>query len=166
MSFFVVFFVVSSALYAELAVSQRGPSAWTASPFSPFSLPLAVRSPYLNTWLAQGNDPPGLSSEWGSYWSNSSVVSVCLFWKFLSVSITVSQMFVYMILLQVMGWFVAIVVDDQAYELVGHAAGVSRLNGSVTQKSVSFSPTNTTFNMQTGPMDITLTFLSPIEVLV
>lgn len=67
---------------------------------------------------------------------------------------------------QVTGWFIAIVVDGQAYELAGTALGVTALNGSVTQKSVSFSPTNTSFNMQTGPMDVTLTFLSPIEVLV
>lgn len=57
-------------------------------------------------------------------------------------------------------------IDGQAYELVGIAGGVNGLNGSVTQKSVSFSPTNTSFLMQTGPMDVTLTFLSPIEVVV
>ncbi|EJC98576.1 uncharacterized protein FOMMEDRAFT_170841 [Fomitiporia mediterranea MF3/22] len=37
--------------------TQSGPSNWTASPFNPPALPLAVRSPYLNVWLAQGNDP-------------------------------------------------------------------------------------------------------------
>ena len=68
--------------------------------------------------------------------------------------------------LQITGWFVAIVIDGQAYELAGTAGGVNGLNGSVTQKSVSFSPTNTSFIMQTGPMDVTLTFLSPIEVFV
>lgn len=59
-------------------------------------------------------------------------------------------------------------VDGQAYELVGDAsaADVNGLNGPVTQKSVSFSPTNTSFSIQTGPMDVILTFLSPIEVFI
>lgn len=56
-------------------------------------------------------------------------------------------------------------VDGQAYQLVGQADGVPALNGSVVQKLTSFTPTSTTFNMQTGPMDVNLTFLSPVEVL-
>lgn len=55
-------------------------------------------------------------------------------------------------------------VDGQAYELAGDASGVPALNGTVTQKLVSFSSTSTTFVMQTGPMNVNLTFLSPIEV--
>lgn len=34
-------------------VAQNGPSGWTASPFSAPGLPLAVRSPYLNSWFPQ-----------------------------------------------------------------------------------------------------------------
>ena len=46
----------------------------------------------------------------------------------------------------------------------GGQTGVVATNGTVVQKSISFSPTNTSFLMQLGPMDITLTFLNPIEV--
>lgn len=55
-------------------------------------------------------------------------------------------------------------VDGQAYQLVGDESGVPALNGSVTQKSVFFTPTTTAFHLQTGPMDVNLTFLSPVEV--
>lgn len=65
------FFVVQAALYARLAVSQQGPAAWTVSPFNPFDLPLAVRNPYLNTWLPQGSDPLSLGNSWANYWSNA-----------------------------------------------------------------------------------------------
>ncbi|EJC98580.1 DUF1793-domain-containing protein [Fomitiporia mediterranea MF3/22] len=45
-------------LLALRVQTQSGPSNWTASPFNPPALPLAVRSPYFNVWLAQGNNPP------------------------------------------------------------------------------------------------------------
>lgn len=63
------------------------------------------------------------------------------------------------------GWFVSIVVDDQAYQLAGQEEAVPALNGLVTQNLVSFTPTSTTFSMQAGSMDVNLTFLSPVEVL-
>lgn len=56
--------MLSALLWAELvaiaSVAQVS-SQWTATPFNPPSLPLAVRSPYLNTWLTQGLNPPALS---------------------------------------------------------------------------------------------------------
>lgn len=71
------FFVALCALYAKLIAAQEGPTAWTASPFSPFDLPLAVRNPYLNTWLPQGNNPARVGASWANYWSN--VVSTHIF---------------------------------------------------------------------------------------
>ena len=58
----------------------------------------------------------------------------------------------------------AITIDGQAYELGGDAGGVSTINGTVTQNSVTFTPTSTIFSMVTGPMNVNLTYLSPIEV--
>lgn len=51
------------------AASQQTPTEWTVTPFNPFRLPLAVRNPYLNTWLAQGNNPPKLGEGWARFWS-------------------------------------------------------------------------------------------------
>lgn len=43
------------ALFLFIAVAAS--VSWTATPFNPASFPLAVRSPYLSAWLAQG---PGM----------------------------------------------------------------------------------------------------------
>lgn len=42
----------------------------TVAPFDPFRLPMAVRNPYLNTWLAQGNNSPQLGDKWVSFWND------------------------------------------------------------------------------------------------
>lgn len=57
-------------LLAGLALAQKGPTEWSATPFNPPSLPLAVRNPYLNTWLAQGNNPVALTETWPEFWSS------------------------------------------------------------------------------------------------
>lgn len=71
--------VLLGALYIDFASAQQGPTLWTTTPFNPSRLPLAVRNPYLNTWLAQGNDPPALNGIWPRFWSN--IASVPLFWS-------------------------------------------------------------------------------------
>ncbi|KAF7428113.1 hypothetical protein PC9H_007332 [Pleurotus ostreatus] len=45
-------------ILVDVISAQTGPTRWTASPFNSPALPLAVRSPYLNVWLPQGNNPP------------------------------------------------------------------------------------------------------------
>lgn len=50
----------------SLVEAQIGPTSWTALPFPAPSLPLAVRSPYMNTWLPQGNDPLALNDAYAT----------------------------------------------------------------------------------------------------
>lgn len=65
-------------LYIKLTLAQHGPTAWTTKPFNPFRLPLAVRNPYFNTWLAQGNNPRKLGNAWSTFWTET--VSVTYSW--------------------------------------------------------------------------------------
>lgn len=44
--------------------------SWTATPFSPPSYPLAVRSPYLSAWLPQGAGT-ALNGAWPQFWTGS-----------------------------------------------------------------------------------------------
>ena len=55
-------------LLVSLAGAQEGPS-WTATPFNPPALPLIVRSPYLSTWLPQGNKPASVADSWATFWT-------------------------------------------------------------------------------------------------
>lgn len=55
------------------SVAQLGPSNWTASPFNPPALPLGVRSPYLNAWLLQGNNPSPAGVSWPKVWGNPQI---------------------------------------------------------------------------------------------
>lgn len=41
---------------------------WNAVPYNPSAIPLAVRSPYLSTWLPQGGGKT-LFSEWSTFWN-------------------------------------------------------------------------------------------------
>ena len=47
--------------------------------------------------------------------------------------------------------------------VVGPPGANPNFNGSVAQIAVAFTSTSTTFGMQAGPMDVNVTFLSPIE---
>ena len=44
--------------------------SWTATPFNPASVPLAVRSPYLSAWLNQGSGT-ALNADWPRFWTGS-----------------------------------------------------------------------------------------------
>ncbi|KAJ8496439.1 hypothetical protein ONZ45_g12430 [Pleurotus djamor] len=57
-----------------LVLAQSGPSNWTTTPFSPSALPLAVRSPYLNVWLPQGNNPQAVYGVENRIWDYSQSV--------------------------------------------------------------------------------------------
>ena len=54
---------------AILVHAQSGPSEWKISPFNPSALPMAVRTPYLNTWLQQGNNPANVGNIWSKLWT-------------------------------------------------------------------------------------------------
>lgn len=59
-------------------------------------------------------------------------------------------------------WFAMAVVDGNAYKLMGSGAvpNVTAAN----QTSVKFTSTSTIFTLTAGPMDVIVTFISPIEV--
>jgi hypothetical protein len=48
--------------------SIRGNVTWTATPFNPNSMPLAVRTPYLSTWLPQSPEI-ALNDAWPTFWN-------------------------------------------------------------------------------------------------
>jgi hypothetical protein len=54
-----------------IATVAGAPStSWTAEPFNPPAFPLAVRTPYLSCWLAQGNQT-ALNEAWPTFWTGS-----------------------------------------------------------------------------------------------
>lgn len=57
---------------AALSVSALAGSdvSWTATPFNPPAFPLAVRTPYLSAWLAQGSGT-ALNAAWPTFWTGS-----------------------------------------------------------------------------------------------
>ncbi|KAJ7781111.1 DUF1793-domain-containing protein [Mycena metata] len=61
--------LLASFLFAFCAASQV---TWSATPFNPSSIPLAVRSPYLSTWLPQGGGNP-LNGVWPQHWTEQTV---------------------------------------------------------------------------------------------
>ena len=60
-----------------------------------------------------------------------------------------------------MGWAGKIRVDGQAYAWMGNDR-IPANQSTVT--NVQFTPTRSIYVMTAGPMNITITFLSPIEV--
>ncbi|THH06834.1 hypothetical protein EW145_g3808 [Phellinidium pouzarii] len=121
-------------LFAALAVSQTGPSLWTIAPFNPPAYSLALRSPYLNTWNAQGNGPAPLTNVWPNLWPASRPI---------------------------LGWYASVVVDGQGYRIMG-AANIPNVT-EANQTAVEFTPTRTSLLFSAGPMQINATFLNPIE---
>lgn len=47
----------------SLAVAQN----WKADPFIPPAIPLAVKTPYLQTWMQEGTAEGSLNSGWESF---------------------------------------------------------------------------------------------------
>ncbi|KAJ7464116.1 hypothetical protein FB451DRAFT_454384 [Mycena latifolia] len=122
--------ILCTALYALHAL---GAPSWTATPFSPPSIPLAVRTPYLSTWLPQGGGV-ALNDAWPSFWAG-----------------------------QVTAWTGLAKVDGQSYSFLGAASVPDIPFIKATQKSVEFTATQSIFVLSAGPVDLTVTFLSPIE---
>ncbi|KAG8887675.1 hypothetical protein FRB98_009184 [Tulasnella sp. 332] len=60
------------AALASLALTSAVNAAvtWTATPFNPASIPLAVRTPYLSTWLPQGAGT-ALNAAWPTFWNGN-----------------------------------------------------------------------------------------------
>lgn len=60
----------SAFLLIGLHVNNVSALNWTAKPFNPPSVPLAVKTPYLSTWLAQGSGN-ALNDDWPRFWTGS-----------------------------------------------------------------------------------------------
>ncbi|KAF8974432.1 DUF1793-domain-containing protein [Flammula alnicola] len=107
--------------------------SWTATPFNPASFPLAVRSPYLSAWLAQGSGA-ALNDVWPTFWTG-----------------------------QIVGWAGFAKVDGKPFSFLGDPNVPGAVFTKAVQKSSTFTSTQSTFVLSTGPVDLTVTFLSPVE---
>lgn len=58
--------LLSLLLYANVVHALN----WTAEPFNPPAIPLAVRTPYLSAWLPQG-EGAALNDRWPTFWTGS-----------------------------------------------------------------------------------------------
>ncbi|KAJ7179016.1 DUF1793-domain-containing protein [Mycena filopes] len=120
---------LASFFFTFCAASQV---TWKATPFNPSSIPLAVRSPYLSTWLPQGAGNP-LNGVWPQHWTGQTV-----------------------------GWAGFIKVDGTAYSFLGDPVIAAPFK-KATQTSMEFTSTQSIFIMSCGPIDLNVTFLSPVE---
>ena len=64
--------------------------------------------------------------------------------------------------LQVLEWYIAVRVDGTAYKIYGNSNTPSIAGG--TEKMLKFTPTQSSFLLQAGSVNVNMTFLSPIEV--
>ncbi|KAJ7682669.1 DUF1793-domain-containing protein [Mycena polygramma] len=106
---------------------------WTATPFNPASIPLAVRTPYLSAWLPQGAGA-ALNDVWPTFWTGSTL-----------------------------GWAGFVKVDGTSYVFLGSPAVAGTTFSKAVQKSSQFTSTQSVFVLSAGAVDITVTFLSPVE---
>ena len=69
-------------------------------------------------------------------------------------------------LCQILGWAFFVRVDGLTYSFLGSESLVpgGPLNGTVNFTNIVVTPTQTEIAAQAGPMQVNLTFLSPIEV--
>ncbi|KAJ7368431.1 DUF1793-domain-containing protein [Mycena albidolilacea] len=106
---------------------------WTATPFNPASIPLAVRTPYLSAWLPQGTGA-ALNQAWPTFWTGSTL-----------------------------GWAGFVKVDGTNYAFLGIPAVSGTTFSQAVQRSSVFTSTQSIFVLSAGPVNITVTFLSPVE---
>ncbi|KAA1474523.1 hypothetical protein DENSPDRAFT_860385 [Dentipellis sp. KUC8613] len=100
----------------------------------PASVPLAVRSPYLSSWEAMTNGSHP-PNNWPTTWEDPSSA-------------------------QILGWQGYIRVDGITYSFLGDFPD----NQIVTNISaMTITPTRTTWSLAAGPMNVNVTFFSPIE---
>ncbi|KAI0325215.1 DUF1793-domain-containing protein [Cubamyces sp. BRFM 1775] len=102
--------------------------------FFPAAIPLSIRSPSMNVWFWSMNGSVPLSHAWPLAWAQLGKIRI---------------------------WACKIRVDGQAYNLLGADSTNSPIYSNVT--NVQITPTRSIFVMQAGPMNVTVTFLSPIE---
>ncbi|KAJ7853748.1 DUF1793-domain-containing protein [Mycena leptocephala] len=126
------FLPVASVLLLPLAALVQAIS-WTATPFNPSSIPLAVRTPYLSAWLPQGAGA-ALNDVWATFWTG-----------------------------MIVGWAGFVKVDGVPYVFLGAPTEIPVAFSKAVQKSSRFTSTQSIFVLSAGLVDITVTFLSPVE---
>ncbi|KAI0881842.1 glutaminase A [Annulohypoxylon maeteangense] len=108
-------------------------AASSFSPARPPAIPLAVKGPYLNSWLHVGSDGGNggyLAGEWPVFWSQ-----------------------------QITGWAGFIRVDGKAYNWLGAPPGADL----VDQTEFSYTSTRSSFVMSVGgKVEMNITFLTPV----
>lgn len=137
------------------AQAQSNTSLWTSW------IPLAVRSPYLSTWMDTTNVPFNISDV-------DDVDRAPTVWpQFLQSQVFTSQWtatLLAQVLLQIIGWAGLIRIDQrQTFTWLGDPGAPSGLHRSILT-NIEITPTRTIMNMTAGPLDLTVAFLSPIEV--
>ncbi|KAI0952144.1 hypothetical protein AcV7_008040 [Taiwanofungus camphoratus] len=123
-----IFLTISLLLHSVCAAVT-----WTATPFNPASVPLAVRSPYLSAWLAQSGGT-ALNAAWPQFWTGSTL-----------------------------GWAGYVKVDGTTYNFLGVPNVPGTQSQEAVQKSLEFTSTQSIFVLTAGPIDLTVSFLSPVE---
>ncbi|KAK5135123.1 hypothetical protein LTR08_005648 [Meristemomyces frigidus] len=122
----------SALLFAAVAGVCRAQSTFT--PLRPPALPLAVKSPYMNTWQQAGSDGGNggyLAGQWPTFWQG-----------------------------QVTGWTGFIRVDNLTYTWLGAPQGNDLY---VNQTNFEYTSTKSIFTMNAGGLvDLTVTFLSSV----
>ncbi|KAI0861627.1 glutaminase GtaA [Xylaria cubensis] len=107
--------------------------ASTFSPARPPAIPLAVKAPYLNTWLDAGSDGGNggyLAGQWPVFWQQ-----------------------------QVTAWTGLIQVDGATYQWMGSVPNTQN----VDQTEFSYTSTRSNFVMNVGgKVEMNITFLSPV----
>ncbi|KAH9942428.1 uncharacterized protein BXZ73DRAFT_88008 [Epithele typhae] len=102
--------------------------------FFPASIPLAVRSPYFNAWQSSTNGTNvTLPNSWLVDWTQATQS----------------------------GLYALVRVDGASYQLTGHHSYPPAVGAIVT--NVQLTPTRSIFVMKAGPLNVTFTFLSPVE---
>ncbi|KZT10665.1 uncharacterized protein LAESUDRAFT_755360 [Laetiporus sulphureus 93-53] len=108
--------------------------AFSAETFWPAAVPLAVRSPYFSAWQGTTNGTD-VTDEWTTFWFISSSTN------------------------NTVGWAGHIRIDGDTYRWLGAFAGLT----ATTLMSIQVTPTRTIYSVQAGPMDLNITFFTPIE---
>ena len=122
--------------------------------FSPAAVPLAIRSPYLNSWFNTQNGSD-TSNSWPAFWNgnvSSTHIELHTCW------------FTSKHRCQTLGWIAYIRVDGTTYSLLGQKMFASLNVTPATVVGTEVTPTRTIQLLQAGDLDVTLTFLSPINV--
>ena len=103
-------------------------------PLRPPAIPLAVRSPYLSTWVSTHNKET-LNGQWPIFWTGAEV-----------------------------GWSGLLQVDNTTYEWLGYpSSALGNIEPVITQ-SVEYTATKSIYTIFAGEVGVNITFLTPITL--